>query len=114
MVEPEILERCIQPVDAPRCLLHDLIGVVLAIKNNGICFDTVPTFCSSVVLYKIDPFIRIRYRLMLVPIPLSHLHTVVIGQMQENIQLIVEVIENDNSGVSCKYQALLVAGIHLH
>ena len=69
----------------------------MAVKYNGVRLDAVPAFCPGVILHKIDPLLTIRYRLMLVSVPLRHFHVFVICQIQQNIQLIVKVVEDDSS-----------------
>ena len=71
MVVIEIRERCVQPVDPSRSLDHHLIAIILGIKKNRICFDTIPSFRSSAVIHQIHPLFTFRDLLMLVAVPLS-------------------------------------------
>ena len=98
MIVEQVLVRCIQPVDSACSLLHNFVGVVLRVEYDGIGLDAVPTFCTSIILDQIYPLLTVRDWLVLMAVPLGHLYFLTIWQIHEHTQLIVKIIEDDDSG----------------
>lgn len=60
MVVVEVSVRCCQAVDSSSSLHHDLVGIVLRVKYNGVGGDAVPALTAGRVLHKISSMMVVR------------------------------------------------------
>lgn len=91
----QVLERRVGSVCAPVSLLPHLVRVLQRVEYGRVSDCAIPPFSSGGVLHQVNPFIPIRYFLVLVPVPLRLLD----WQPAKDLELVVEVIEDDHLGM---------------